>query len=362
MPEPVAAPASNKQKGKRIFQAIAILVLLGLFVLAYWFFFMRGIVKSDDARFNGHLVDLAPEIAGTLEEVYFHEGEPVTKGQPAFQLNRNMLRATLAQMQAQQETARGNLEAAQARQLRAVNGPRPEEIKAAEASLRKMQAEETLAQLEMERAESLNATGATTKESLDRASSAYSAAQQSAEQVAQNLAILKQGTRAEDIQAAKADVAIAMGRLAEAEAAVAKAKDDLARASVEAPFSGVVVRRWLEPGAMVAVGRPVLTVFDPTTLRIDANIEEKYLHDVAIGDTVDISVDAFPKLELQGRVTDILRAVNSEFSMIPSEGVSGTFVKVQQRVPLRITVQAPDNLPIGPGLSVTVRIKIGSAK
>ena len=98
------------------------------------------------------------------------------------------------------------------------------------------------------------------------------------------------------------------------------------------------MRRWLDPGAMPLASQPVVSMFDPATLRVDANIEEKYLHDVAIGDEVDISVDAYPALHLKGRVTEILRATNSEFSLIPAEGVSGTFIKVTQRVPLRISV------------------------
>jgi multidrug resistance efflux pump len=105
----------------------------------------------------------------------------------------------------------------------------------------------------------------------------------------------------------------------------------------------------------------VLSVFDPSTLRVDANIEEKYLNKIKIGDLVDISVDSFPGLRLQGRVEEILRATNSQFSLIPAEGVSGTFIKVTQRIPLRISVQTPADTPIGPGLSVEIKIRVGTS-
>jgi len=95
-------------------------------------------------------------------------------------------------------------------------------------------------------------------------------------------------------------------------------------------------------------------------LRVEANIEEKKLDLIAVGDEVDIDVDAFPKLNLKGHVTEILRATNSEFSLIPAEGTSGTFIKVTQRIPIRIAIQAPDDIPLGPGLSVEIRIRIGS--
>jgi membrane fusion protein (multidrug efflux system) len=122
------------------------------------------------------------------------------------------------------------------------------------------------------------------------------------------------------------------------------------------------VRRWIDPGAMPLPSQPVISMFDPATLRVDANIEEKYLGEVAIGDAADVSVDAFPSLRLHGRVTEILRAANSEFSLIPAEGVSGTFIKVTQRVPLRIALTVPPELAFGPGLSVEVDIHSGTSK
>ena len=109
-------------------------------------------------------------------------------------------------------------------------------------------------------------------------------------------------------------------------------------------------------------GRAVLTLFDPSTLRVDANIEEKDLADIAIGDAVDIDVDAYPDLHLQGQVSKILQATNSEFSLVPAEGVSGTFIKVAQRIPLRVKIlNAPANLPLGPGLSVELTIHSDTA-
>ena len=109
-------------------------------------------------------------------------------------------------------------------------------------------------------------------------------------------------------------------------------------------------------------GQPVVSLFDPKSLRVDANIEEKYLHEIAVGDEVDIKVDAYPDLALKGRVTEILRATNSEFSLIPAEGVSGTFIKVTQRIPLRIAVVSAPDVPLGPGLSAEVKISTAAPK
>jgi membrane fusion protein (multidrug efflux system) len=337
------------------------LAVIAAGVLGYWYLFMRGIVYSDDARFAGHMVDLAPEINGRLIEVAVHEGQFIHKGAIVFRLDPSIPQAALNQAEASLVSAKANLASNEALYQKALNGNRPEEIKAAEATVKRLQNEEELARLDFERDQVLFKRNTVSQDSLDRSRTAYESARQSRESAVQNLILLQQGSRREDIAAAKAAVELARSRVTEAKAAVESARSNLARCTVKAPFDGWAVRRWLDPGAMPLASQPVVSMFDPFTLRVNANIEEKYLHDVAIGDKVDISVDAYPALHLRGRLTQILRATNSEFSLIPAEGVSGTFIKVSQRVALRISVTAPMDLPLGPGLSVEVRIHSGTS-
>ena len=353
--------ANGARRRQRILLGIGVLALITACVLGYWYLFMRGIVYSDDARFGGHLVDLAPEINGRLIEVAVREGQFIQKGAIVFRLDPAIPQAALNQAEASLVSAKATLASSEALYQKALSGNRPEEIKAAEATVKRLQNEEELARLDMERNQVLFKQNTVSQENVDRARTAYESARQSRENAIQNLIVLQQGTRKEDIAAAKAAVELARSRVTEAEAAVESARGNLARCIVKAPFDGWGVRRWLDPGAMPLASQPVVSMFDPSTLRVDANIEEKYLQDVAIGDKVDISVDAYPALHLQGRLTQILRATNSEFSLIPAEGVSGTFIKVTQRVPLRISVTAPADLPLGPGLSVEVRIYSGTA-
>jgi membrane fusion protein (multidrug efflux system) len=355
-------PGGNgARRRQRILLGIGVLALITACVLGYWYLFMRGIVYSDDARFGGHLVDLAPEINGRLIEVAVREGQFIQKGAIVFRLDPTIPQAALNQAEAALVSTKANLASSEALYQKALSGNRPEEIKAAEATVKRLQYEEDLARLDMERNQVLFKQNTVSQDNLDRARTAYESARQSRENAIQNLILLQQGSRKEDIAAAKAAVELARSRVTEAEAAVESARGNLARCIVKAPFDGWGVRRWLDPGAMPLASQPVVSMFDPSTLRVDANIEEKYLQDVAIGDKVDISVDAYPALHLQGRLMQILRATNSEFSLIPAEGVSGTFIKVTQRVPLRISVTAPADLPLGPGLSVEVRIHSGTA-
>jgi len=340
---------------------IAILAVIAVCILGYWFLFVRGIVYTDDARFSGHLVDVAPEINGRLIDVGVREGTFVKKGAALFRLDPSIPQAALNEAEASLVSARASLALSEAMRDKAMNGSRPEEIKAAEATVARLQSEEEMTRLDFNRIGALFKDAAVTQDDLDRARTAYESARQGRENAAQNLALLQQGTRKEDKSAASAGVDLARSRVAEAAARVENLRSDLARCTVLAPFDGWVVRRWLDPGAMPMAAQPVVSLFDPATLRVDANIEEKYLHDIEVGDAADIVADSYPSLRLHGRVTGIMRATNSEFSLIPAEGVSGTFIKVTQRVPLRIAVSAPPELMLGPGLSVEVRIHSGSS-
>jgi len=353
--------ANGVRHWQSILLGIGVLALITAGVLGYWYLFMRGIVYSDDARFGGHLVDLAPEINGRLIEVAVHEGQFIHKSAIVFRLDPAIPQAALNQAEASLASTKANLASSEALYQKALSGNRPEEIKAAEATFKRLQNEEELARLDFERNQALFKQHTISQENVDRARTAYESARQSRENAAQNFILLQQGSRKEDIAAAKAAVELARSRVMEAEAAAESARGNLARCIVKAPFDGWGVRRWLDPGAMPLASQPVVSMFDPSTLRVDANIEEKYLQDVTIGDEVDISVDAYPALHLRGRLMQILRATNSEFSLIPAEGVSGTFIKVTQRVPLRISVTAPADLPLGPGLSVEVRIRSGTS-
>jgi membrane fusion protein (multidrug efflux system) len=346
---------------QRIFIGLAVLAVIAVGVFGYWLLFMRGIIFTDDARFAGHLVDVAPEINGRVTEVAVHEGQFIRQGAVIFRLDPAIPQAELNQAEASLITARAGLASSEALYEKAVNGSRPEEIKAAVATVARFQGEEGMARLAFERMQSLFKGASVSQDDLDRAHTAYESARESRENAAQILIMLQQGSRKEDLAAAKADVELSRSKVAEAAAAAETARGSLDRCIVRAPFDGWVVRRWLDSGAMPLAAQPVVSLFDPATLRIDANIEEKYLHNVAIGDAVDISVDAYPALRLHGRVTEILRAANSEFSLIPAEGVSGTFLKVTQRIPLRVSVTVPADLPLGPGLSVEVRIHSGTS-
>jgi membrane fusion protein (multidrug efflux system) len=345
-----------RRKGRRIAMGIGFLLLLGMAAGGYWFYFVRGIVFSDDARLDGDLVDMAPQISGRLIEVHGVEGARVRAGEVLFVLEKKALAAALAKAEADEKSARADLLVAQAEYSKAVSGPRPEEIRMAEAAEQKAATSLKLARENWGRIKRLHSGKAVSTSERDRAKTAYEEAQKVHEEALNRLQILRQGSRQEDLDAARANVETKKARLAGAQATLQQARVNLDFTEIRAPFDGVIARKWESSGAVVQAGKPVFTLFDPCTLHVAANIEEKDLYKIAVGDAVDISVDAYPDLNLKGQVEQVLPATNSEFSLIPAEGVSGTYIKVTQRVPIRIAVSCPQDLHLGPGLSVEVSI------
>jgi len=347
-----------KKKKKSVLIAILLLLSIAAGIGGYWYTFMRGFVFSDDARFDGGLLDVAPQVSGTLISVNVNEGDRVEKGQLLFALDKKIITAQLSKAQAQVKSAGSSLDAARAQFQKVLKGPLADEIVIAESVLQQTKLQLKQAKIDWLRSNSLYLKKVGTQSSRDRNKTAFEIAHQNYRQAVSRLRMLKQGSREEDILAAKAAVKLREAQLASANAAVRQTKINLGYAKVAAPFTGLVVRKWQIPGALVTAGRPVLTLFNPADLQVCANVEEKYLNQINIGDPVDISIDAYPNIKMTGRVSKILRATSSKFSLIPSEGSSGTFIKVAQRVPIKVKVDQLPNLPLGPGLSVEIRIRV----
>ena len=337
---------------------ILVLVVLTLAAVGYWYVDMRGIVSTDDARVAGDLIDVSPEVGGRLVAVKVDVGDHVKAGAVLFQIDQRQLKASVAQAEAALALARAQLAAAQAQAKKAQRGPRAQQIQVAAANVARLDAQEKLAGISLKRVRQLRASGSASQQMVDKAAAQVEIATQAHEAAVHQLTLLRQGTRSEDKAAAAAAVQSAEAHVQVSQQALAKAKISFSDTVVTAPFAGVVVRRWRDPGDMANPGAPVITLFNPRTLRIDANVEETNLSRVRVGDPVDIAVDAYPGLHLKGRLATVVKATQSQFSAIPSQGVSGSFIKVTQRVPMRIHVEG--NVPAAdallPGLSVEIRI------
>ncbi len=351
--------STTHRKIRLVLYTMLFLAALVLLIFLYWYFFHRNMVSSNDARIEADTVDLSPQITGKLAALNVAGGDTVTSGQVLFELDNTMLLANLNKAQNDLAAAEKSLAVAEEQYRKAVNGPRAEEIAVARTNVGSASEKRDLAEKEWKRVDQLYRANSVPQADWEHAQSAYALALNDFQNAEENLKLLEAGTRPEDKEIAARNVELIRAQITSVASTVKQAEVNLEYATVTAPFDGIVVRVWREPGSVVTQGTPVLTAFDLGSLYVSANIEETNLHRVIPGDQAVITIDAFPGVHVNGYIDQILQAANSEFGLIPSAGVSGTFIKVTQRIQLLIRFQNYADirpLRLGPGLSVEVRV------
>jgi membrane fusion protein (multidrug efflux system) len=390
--------------------ALAVLLVLGAGGFWLWHYY-SGRETTDDAQVDGYITPISAKVGGTVRAVHVEDNQYVEAGKVLveidprdYQVALDRARADLAQAEAAAVAARtgvpitatttsSRLRTAQAGVGAAAAGLAAAEkevgsanaqVAAAEARVREAEARNTLAQQNLARMKQLVGRDEISQQQYDAAvadanaaaatMSAARAAAAQAEQlvpvagshVAQAKAGLSQaqtaveaaGTWPEEVAATKAQVGSAAARVEQARAAVAQAELNLQYTTVKAPAAGVVSRRSVDPGQVIAPGQPLLAVVLLSEIWVTANFKETQLHYVRVGQPATLKIDAYGGREYRGRVNSIAAATGARFSLLPPENATGNFVKVVQRVPVKIMLepnQDPERL-LRPGMSVDVTV------
>lgn len=306
---------------------------------------------TDNAYVRGETTSLAPKVAGYVTSVAVADNQAVRAGDVLFRIDDRDYRAHLAQALAGVEAARADLANVDA------------EIQLQHALVRQAEAERSaaaaqlkLARIASERGHKLLRSSAVGQEEVDerdaaltRAQAGVSAASATVDAEQQRIAVL----------AAKREAAAAA--LAHAEAARALAEIDLDDTIVRAPVDGVVGNRQVRVGRLVAPGTPLLDIVPVDDVWVVANFKETQLAHIRLGQHVRITVDGYPDQTIDGVVDSLAPGSGSAFSMLPADNATGNFVRVVQRVPVKIRF-AGNPLPgrIVPGLSARVEVDLGS--
>ncbi|HTW72426.1 MAG TPA: HlyD family secretion protein [Acetobacteraceae bacterium] len=330
-------------------------VLLLLIVLAaiagavgYWYL-TRNEATTDDAYTDGNAVTVAPQVAGAVIARDVTDNEHVKAGQVLveidprpYQAARDQAAGALQVAEAQLAAARVNLETARITW--------PAKLAAAQAQLLAAQAIQFKAQADERRQRSLPKQ-ATTQQDIDNAESALRNANAA-------VAVAQANLRATDIVRQSIDQAEAQvhqleGQVALSQAQLAQAELNLEWTKVRAPQDGWVTKRNVDKGNYVQVGEAIMALVT-SDVWVTANFKEGQLALMRRGDPVDIDVDAYPDLHLVGHVDSIQLGSGSRFSAFPAENATGNFVKIVQRVPVKIVIDSglDPNRPLPLGLSV----------
>jgi membrane fusion protein, multidrug efflux system len=326
-------------------RALLLMLLVGLFLAVgigyaiYWALVARYVESTDDAYVGGNLVQITPQVSGTVLAIGADDTDYVKAGQTLVQLDQADARVALDQAEA--ALARS---VRQVRNLMATTG----EIEA-NVALREVELGRTRADLA--RRAPLAASGALPAEELQHARDAVMSTQATLEAARQQLAAHRTLVDRTSVET-HPDVQNAAARLREAYLAYA-------RTALPAPVSGIVAKRSVQVGQRVAPGTPLMAVIPLDQVWVDANFKERQLLNLRPGQAVKLYADIYGSaVEFHGRVAGFGAGTGGAFALLPPQNATGNWIKVVQRVPVRITLD-PTELaqhPLQLGLSTTVEV------
>lgn len=390
-----AIPRPNKGAARSylILAAVVATALVGWFAFRSY---SKGRENTDDAQVDADVVPIASRVAGTVLKAHVKDNDVVTKGQLLVELDPAELRAKVRQTEAELAAAKaqaasadaqvaivsasskGGLSAARA-QLSgsaASVGSADAQIDAAKAAVARAEAETQRADLERQRAENLERDQAIPKAQVDTARTNAAAARAALAQARAQLAVVEDMKRAAQtrvsesaarveqsapvdaqLAAAKANADLAHARVESADAQLADAKLKLEYARIVAPASGVLSKLAVREGQLVQPGSPIVSIV-PEATYVVANFKETQVGNMKPGQHATIEVDAFPGHRFEGTVVSTSPATGARFSLMPPDNASGNFVKVVQRVPVKIAwTNLPAEIRVSAGMSADVTVQ-----
>lgn len=319
----------NKETQKRRINFINILVVAVLLAGIAWIastFIHIGVEYTNNAQVRQHITPLNSRVQGYVKEIRFGEFQPVKKGDTLVIIEDIEYRLRVAQAEADLQKALQNRDAAGTSATTARNN-----ISVSDASLQELEVLLANARKEYERHEKLLASGAVTTQQYDAAKTQYNAMQ------AKYNAMVKQRksvSLVSDELATRHQQQDAFVKLAET--ALELARINLSYTVITAPADGVMGRKAIQAGQLVQPGQAVANIVESNDKWVIANYKETQTADIHEGQSVDIEVDAVPGVTYKGVVRSISYATGAAYSLVPTDNSAGNFVKVEQRIPVRI--------------------------
>ena len=389
---------------------VAGVIVLLVVIVAAWIH-LSGRESTDDAQIDGHIAPIAAKVGGSIAAVLVSDNQMVKAGDVLVEIDMRDLEVALQRAQADLDEARATARAAhaggavnttvahsqlagaQAEQQNAETGVdlAERDIEAAQAKLtaaeaRQREAEANLAKAskDRQRLEPLVAKNEVSQQQYDLAVTTEAAARASLDSLraavveAQKAVDIAQSRKAQaegrvkqtsssvraaatvpgQVHVIEANAESADAKVAQEEAAVAQARLNLEYATIRAPIAGRVSRKTAEVGQIVQPGQPLMAIVPLSDVWVTANFKETQLADIRPGQEAEVSVDAYGGRTFKGKVDSIAAATGARFSLLPPENASGNYVKVVQRVPVKIAIDAgqdPEHM-LRPGMSVEATV------
>lgn len=362
-----------KSKRKKLLGYFALIVIIAAILYAIWAVFFNHSISTDNAYVGAENAQITSMVSGQVAKVLVTDTAQVKQGDILVEIdNRD---ATIALAQAKAELAKAKRQyqqsSANSSSLSSQVIVRDDEINSAKAQVAKAQTDVDKAKQDYDRRASLAATGAISKEELTSAQSALHTAQANLNVAQAGLSQAESNRKAAMSNLAANDALIkgtdedTLPDVLVAQAKVEQAQLDLDRTVIRAPVDGVVARRNIQIGQRVAPGTVMMSVVPISQLYVDANFKESQLAKVRVGQTATLTSDLYgDDVEYHGKVIGFSGGTGAAFALIPAQNATGNWIKVVQRLPVRIALDPKElaDHPLRVGLSMEAKVDLSSKK
>lgn len=356
---------NNNRKKRTALIVLAIIVTIGIVAAFFYVRYISTHISTDDAFIEGSIFTISPKIPGTVYKVYVDDNQPVKRGDLLVEID-----PIDYQVKVEEKWTELNAEEAKIEEIESnitVAIKRLSELqaaeKSAEADLALQNARLNQAEIDRKRAKNLYSKGAIPKETYERAETAYKLVQAQVTAATENLKQAKRAVETHEavIQQARSRKSVQMSFIKQQEAELRTAQLRFGYTKIYSPTDGYVTKKSIESGNEVTSGQPLMAVVSLEDVHVIANYKETQLEKVKPGQEVEIEVDMYPDRTFHGTVQSIMAGTGSAFSLFPPENATGNYVKVVQRIPVKIVFDEDMNkehiLRIGMSVVPTILIK-----
>ncbi|MES2512849.1 MAG: HlyD family secretion protein [Bacteroidota bacterium] len=351
---------ANKSKRVKILATVAAVIIA--IVLYVWLSGM-GHQKTDNAQVDANIMPVRATVQGFVTKINFTDNQMVKKGDVLIEIDSKDYITKVAQASAILESAKAQLEIAK-------SGATTADMNAAASSLTSQAAKDNIAtaqarftrnEKEMSRMDKMLKDGAATQQQLESVKAEFETSKA-------QLDMLKKQYEASSSQASgahsqaegqKSQIVLAQAMVKQREAELQLAQTQLDNTVIKAPYDGIISKKSIEVGQYLQIGTPVCSAVDYTNLWVSANFKETQIEEMRPEQLVDVKIDAFPNAHVKGKLQSFGGATGAKFSLLPPDNATGNFVKITQRVPVKILItEYPKELTglLLPGLSAEVDI------
>lgn len=304
----------NNQKKKKAFLAVGVIVVLGLIAAYFYTSYRKTHISTDDAFIDGNIHTIAAKVNGTVKTVAVTDNQAVKKGDLLIEIDPVDYTVRLREASSVVGAERARFSEAETR------------IAAGKANQELQRANLKLAEIEKKRAENLYQKEVYSREQYDRAMTAY------------EVAVAQMKAAEEQLRSAESQKLTQASTIKQKEASAAMAELNFRYTKIYSPIDGYVTKKSVQIGNQIQAGQPLMAVVGLNEIWITANFKETQMENIRPGQPVDFTVDSYPGRTFKGRVDSIMAGTGVTFSLFPAENATGNYVKVVQRIPVKIVL------------------------